>query len=318
LENSIYSMLDRPCFGAHFLIPQSRGVAYKGQNRQGSGSGEPTTGIDFLLPGQGGAVSCGQMADGKKKKPLTDDSARKEAHSKRGSANQAVQRLLAAAEFRSTDRVLEVACGKGALAVEIARLAGYITGVDYSAELLAAAQDRVLQSGADNLSFQQIEGSHLPFEDATFDVVVCLGALHLLADPGRMLKEMVRVLKSPGRLCVADTVGAEDKAMREAHLKIEQARHHAAATIFTPSGFRGLIAVEPMEIVAHAHWSERLGFEQWMSLSEVSESKRDKVSRMLIAAAKKKTTDLKIKISGKAIAFEQHWELIVAEKTGGV
>jgi len=235
----------------------------------------------------------------------------------RKGADWAAQLMLAGAEFKNTDRVLEVACGDGVFALELARHAGYVTGVDDSDELLAAAEDRILQSGADNLSFSQINAGRLAFDDETFDAVFCQGALHRFADPGGIVREMVRVLKSPGRLYVADIIGAEDKARRQAHCKIEQARRRLPTTLFAPSGLRELIAVDSMEIVAESHWNERLGFEQWMPPSESSGSLRDKVSRMLVIAAKKKTTDLKIRISGKTITFERRWMLITAEKTGG-
>ncbi len=229
--------------------------------------------------------------------------------------NEAVGRIIAAANFSRTDRVLEVGCGDGALTFEIARQAGYVTGVAVSDELLIVAQDKGLRSGVDNVSFQRIKENRLPYENGVFDAAVTRGMLHRFEDPKEMLREMSRVLKSPGRIYVADTVGAEDNAMRQAHLKIEKASYGAPIAIFAPSDLLALLTTAPLEIVAQSQWDERLSFDRWMPVSGSSESQRDKVSRMLINAAKKKTTDLKIEISGKSITFVRRWMLITAEKT---
>jgi SAM-dependent methyltransferase len=225
-------------------------------------------------------------------------------------------RLLANAHFRSTDRVLELGCEESALAFAIARLAGYVTGVAFCEETLVKVQDKRLQSGIDNVSFQRVTGTPLPFGNRAFDVVVSYGILHRLEQPEQVVREMVRVLNSPGRLYLADIIGAEDAAMREAHLKIEKTRYGSPATIFSPSEFLTLLADDPLEIIARNEWTERVKFEQWMPPEESSASRRDKLSRMLHTAARKKTTDLKIKISGKSISFERRWMLLTAEKTG--
>lgn len=226
--------------------------------------------------------------------------------------------ILAAMLLKKTDRVLDVGCADGALALELARYAGYVTGVDDCDEYVAAADNKMLQSGMDNLSFQRIEPGRLPFDDETFDAVISCGAIHHFEDPSGMIVEMVRVLKPSGRLYLADIVGAEDKTKREAHAKIDQARHRRPTTLFSPSGLRALIPGDAVKIVDQARWSERLRFEDWMPPDEATDSQREKVSRMLVTAAKKKTTDLKIEVSGKNITLDRHWTLITAEKTGAV
>ena len=129
---------------------------------------------------------------------------------------------------------------------------------------------------------------------------------------------MVRVLKPSGMLYLADIVGTEDKTKREAQAKIELACHRSPMVLFSPSGLRLLLPADLVKIVDQPRWSERLGFDDWLRPSETTSSQREKVLRMLITAAKKKTTDLKIEISGKNITLERHWTLITAEKTGAL
>ena len=215
-------------------------------------------------------------------------------------------------------RVLEVGCGDGALALELARRAAYVAGVDVSDESVAAAEDRRLQSGMDNLSFGPMAPDRLPFDDKTFEVVVSWGALHRLENQPVMVREMVRVLKSAGKLYLADIVGADDPGRREAQEKIEQIRFGPAVKLLPLNELRSLVAVEPMEIVREIPLHERMDLADWMSPDRVDPGTREKLTRMVTATAKKKTPDAHVHVSGKTVTFERRWVLIIAEKTGNM
>ena len=101
----------------------------------------------------------------------------------------------------STAAVLDVACGTGVLARTIApRLgpSGSVTGLDISDEMLSVAR-RI----APQIEWHQGDATALPFEDSSFDRVVCQFGLMLLTDRHAGLAEMVRVLRPGGRLGVA-------------------------------------------------------------------------------------------------------------------
>ena len=102
------------------------------------------------------------------------------------------------------DRVLDVACGTGVLACEVARRVGStgnVTGLDLNEAMLAVA--RGLRP---EIEWRQGNAAKLPFEDCAFDVVVSQFALMFFPDRVTALREMWRVLASHGRLAVA--VGA--------------------------------------------------------------------------------------------------------------
>lgn len=115
-------------------------------------------------------------------------------------------------------RVLDVGTGSGRFVRFLAEtLASYeeIIGVDSSAEALAAARAGVVLPG---VSFVRADAAALPFPDGMFHTVASSNSLHHLADISQALSEMLRVLRSGGRLILAEMVaGAASPAQRLHH-----------------------------------------------------------------------------------------------------
>jgi SAM-dependent methyltransferase len=99
-------------------------------------------------------------------------------------------------------RVLEVGCGTGAIAREVARQVGEIVGVDREAAQIETA--RRLGYEIENMRLVQGDANRLDFPDATFDAAYCRFVLEHLADPAPSLAEMKRVLKPGGWVCVLE------------------------------------------------------------------------------------------------------------------
>jgi demethylmenaquinone methyltransferase/2-methoxy-6-polyprenyl-1,4-benzoquinol methylase len=87
---------------------------------------------------------------------------------------------------------LDVACGSGKLAAELARIAGergHVVGLDFSPEMLAVARRE-----HPGIEFMEGDALKLPFGDRSFDVATIAFGLRNLADPVRGLHEMARVV----------------------------------------------------------------------------------------------------------------------------
>jgi len=100
--------------------------------------------------------------------------------------------------------VLEVAPGPGYLAIELARSGRLrVTGLDISRTFVEIAGDNARQAGV-AVDFRQGDVAKMPFEDATFDLVVCQAAFKNFALPHTALSEMHRVLRSGGTAVIQD------------------------------------------------------------------------------------------------------------------
>ena len=112
------------------------------------------------------------------------------------------ERLCEAARVIAGERVLDVACGQGNVALAAARRFAEVTGVDYVPELLEKARER---AAVDWLEAEFVEGDaqDLPFEDASFDVVLSMYGVMFAPDHAKAAAELLRVCRSGGRIVLA-------------------------------------------------------------------------------------------------------------------
>lgn len=114
--------------------------------------------------------------------------------------------LAEALALTATDRVLDVASGRGAAAVHLASRVGcHVTGVDYAAEGVAAARALATARGvAQRTDFRQGDAEGLDFADGAFDAVLSECSFCLFPDKATAAAEMARVVRPGGRLGLAD------------------------------------------------------------------------------------------------------------------
>lgn len=103
-------------------------------------------------------------------------------------------------------RVLDVAAGKGASAVFLAKRFGCeVVGVDYSARNVAEAARAAKEAGeAELVRFRQGDAERLPFDDGEFDAVVCECAYCTFPDKAAAAREFHRVLRPGGSVGLSD------------------------------------------------------------------------------------------------------------------
>lgn len=111
--------------------------------------------------------------------------------------------------------VLDIASGDGVLAELLAPHSGRYVCVDTSARVVAAASERL--RGHRNVEVREGDMHALPFEAASFDLVVLMHALTYAARPAQAVSEAARVLRPGGRLLLSSLARHEHKVVVQAY-----------------------------------------------------------------------------------------------------
>jgi len=105
------------------------------------------------------------------------------------------------------ERVLDLGSGAGTdslVAAQMVGLDGSVTGLDMTPSMLDRARRAAAEMGVSNVTFVQGEAERLPFDDASFDVVISNGVVDLIPDKDAVFAELHRVLEPGGRIQLAD------------------------------------------------------------------------------------------------------------------
>ncbi len=111
------------------------------------------------------------------------------------------------AELRPGDAALDVCCGTGDLALELARrvgLEGSVVGCDFSEPMLDLAREKAADGPRVPVRFEWADALTLPYDDERFDALTVGFGARNLADLDRGLREMTRVLRPGGRLVILE------------------------------------------------------------------------------------------------------------------
>ena len=104
-------------------------------------------------------------------------------------------------------RVVDVASGTAAVAIELARAAPErtVAGIDQSPEMLAAGRARVERAGlAGRIDLQEGRAEALPFGDAQFDALTFTYLLRYVDDPAATMRELARVVRPGGAVAMLE------------------------------------------------------------------------------------------------------------------
>lgn len=128
---------------------------------------------------------------------------------------RAAREGLAAVEGAPPRRILDLACGTGDLALELRRQSpgAQVYGADFTRAMLSLAREKSPRAGR-AVRWVEADGLHLPFADATFDLVTIAFGIRNMESLDRGLREMRRVLRPGGALCVLEFTPPENALVR--------------------------------------------------------------------------------------------------------
>jgi SAM-dependent methyltransferase len=173
--------------------------------------------------------------------------------------------LLECTQPQAQDRVLDVGCGSGQLAVALAPLVAHVTGIDLTPAMLQQARALQATVGAANIEWMQADSRRLPVADAAFSLVISRSMFHHAADPSGTLAEMRRACAPGGRIAVLDVTPDADKAVAFDALELLRDPSHARA--LPAEELRALAAGLGLEEVAVRTHSSQLPFESVLATS---------------------------------------------------
>jgi len=118
-------------------------------------------------------------------------------------AAEAIPELAGELRLRPGSTLLDLACGRGAYGLLVAKRAGTpLIGVDFSAQALTEAREQAARMGVSNASFRVGELTATGLPDAGVDAVLCTDAIQFPDEPAVAYDEIRRVLKPGGRVAL--------------------------------------------------------------------------------------------------------------------
>ncbi|MFA1821835.1 class I SAM-dependent methyltransferase [Virgibacillus oceani] len=96
-------------------------------------------------------------------------------------------------------KVLDIGCADGYGSLKLAKAGYHVIGTDISGEMVRRAKDKV---NPEEATFIKGDVNDLLFEDREFDGIMAINVLEWTADPEKALREVIRVVKENGLLCI--------------------------------------------------------------------------------------------------------------------
>jgi SAM-dependent methyltransferase len=182
-----------------------------------------------------------------------------------GFAARGLEWIVAQLAPASGDLVLDVAAGAAHLGRALARQVAQVCAVDLTLEMLAQGQRLAAAQGLPNVAFVAGDAAALPCPARQFDLVVCRLALHQVADPPAVVREMLRVTRPAGRIAITDMIAGGDPAVAAEANRLERLRDPSHHRTLTLTEIGRLLTSHGASITATARRDHPLDLEDWMS-----------------------------------------------------
>jgi ubiquinone/menaquinone biosynthesis C-methylase UbiE len=223
-------------------------------------------------------------------------------------------KIHAAVNPQENMEILDLGCGPGIVASDLAGNAGRITAFDLTPEMLAKAKQRCKQAGISNVTFELGRAEELPFAKNRFDAVLTRLTIHHFQDPRPVMSEMARVIRPGGRLVIADIVCSENPEEASLHNALEVLRDPSHIRMLPGSRLLALIAETGMRVTGEETWAAKREFTEWVRITNAPERAAPLAVIMSSLAKAGIQAGVNLRLDGTRILFTHRWLLVTAEK----
>jgi SAM-dependent methyltransferase len=224
----------------------------------------------------------------------------------------ALNLLIQASGAGSADTVLDVACGPGLVVCAFAKVVAHATGIDITPAMLDRARQLQQEKGLTNVTWKQGDVLSLPFPDASFSIVTSRFALHHILDPFTVLGEMKRVCKPGGRVVVADSAPAADKA--DAFNAVEKLRDPSHVRALPLAELRSLYTRQGLPEPRHTPYRLESDLESLLARSFPNPGDDDKIRARFRQSVEDDSLGIAARREGDLIIYGYPVAILVADR----
>jgi len=224
------------------------------------------------------------------------------------SSQECLEWMVTMLPLRSDLRVLDVAAGTGHLGRAIAPLVREVIAIDITSEMLIKAREEAARADLSNIVFEEGDAASLPYEDASFDMVVSRLAVHHFEQPKVQLKEMARVCKSGHTVGIIDLLSPDDQSVNATYNRLEQLRDPSHTHALTKNQLVKTMGVSGIACQRIDARDIHVDFEQWITMTGANPQNkiaiRDELQEELRGGTR---TGMRPYIKDGALKFIQTW-----------
>ncbi len=205
-------------------------------------------------------------------------------HSTTHSSGADLDQVEAALRGLASARVLDLGCGGGHVTYRVAPHVAAVVACDVTASMLAVVAETAAARGHANVTTQHAAAEQLPFQGASFDVVLARYTSHHWDDLDAGLREARRVLK-PGGLAIFIDVVAPGKALLDSHLQtLELLRDGSHVRNYSTSEWVAALARAGFAVQSLTPRKLHLAFDAWVARTHTGAEHIAAIRSLQIAA----------------------------------
>lgn len=161
--------------------------------------------------------------------------------------------------------VLDAGSGAGHVSVSVAPWSARVVACDLTAPMLDQVGILARERGITNIETEQANVIALPFDDASFDIVVSRYSAHHWINVPAALGEFHRILKQGGHLIVGDIVAPANPALDTFLQTIEYLRDRSHVRDYTIAEWQTMFDAAAFETALVGTWPVPLNFASWVA-----------------------------------------------------